>query len=172
MKTKAIDERTKFLALYEKGFVYDPETGWIISPKGEIVTGRKLGWVYIHTKVEMYGEKIDCQTYAHRYGYWFMTGVIPEMIDHKNRMRSDNRFENLRTADSILNANNRSLIRGFIIQDKVGGTQYLAHMFNGRKRIPLGAFNTPTEAYVRYYEAKHGESPSQEKIYRMLNNLN
>jgi hypothetical protein len=172
MKTKAIDERTKFLALYEKGFVYDPETGLIISPKGEAVTGRKLGWVYIHTKVEMYGEKIDCQTYAHRYGFWFMTGQIPEMIDHKNRMRSDNRFENLRTADHILNANNRSMTKGFIIQDKVGGTQYLAHIISGGKRIPLGTYNTPTEAYIRYYQAKHGESPSKEKIYRMLNNLN
>lgn len=165
-------EMKKMQALLEKGFVYEYQTGIVYQPNGLPVTGKKLGWSYIHTKVEIYGVILDTQTYSHRFAYFYMTGELPQIIDHINRNRSDNRWSNLRDSDYTLNARNRSQVKGFIIQDKEDCVQFLAHIYCKGKRIALGTFNTPTEAYVKYYKTKHGELPSKEKIYRMLNNLN
>ena len=48
--------------------------------------------------------------YAHRVAYYIMTGLIPELIDHKDRVRLNNKWENLRAADKFINAQNKGLM--------------------------------------------------------------
>lgn len=50
--------------------------------------------------------------YAHRLVYLAFVGEIPEgtYIDHINRVRSDNRLENIRSATRMANANNKKNI--------------------------------------------------------------
>ncbi len=44
---------------------------------------------------------------AHRLAFLFMGEDIPILVDHKNRIRSDNRWTNIRVADRFINAQNR-----------------------------------------------------------------
>lgn len=86
---------------------YEPETGnfyWKIKkgPKrpGDIA-GTKNTAGYIQISVD------NVLHYAHRLAYFYMTGEEPENIDHINRVRSDNRWENLRNGTPMENAQNR-----------------------------------------------------------------
>lgn len=47
--------------------------------------------------------------YAHRLVYMAFVGEIPDntYIDHVNRVRDDNRLENLRATTRLVNANNK-----------------------------------------------------------------
>lgn len=47
--------------------------------------------------------------YAHRVAYLIMEGEWPNQIDHRNRVRDDNRWENLLNADQFINAQNHGL---------------------------------------------------------------
>lgn len=87
---------------------------------------------------------------AHRLA-WFVThGEWPSMIDHINRVRTDNRIDNLRIANYFSNARNR----GFDLSSKlnpVGIKQtkcgsWHAYIAIAGKFIQLGAFDTEDEA--------------------------
>lgn len=171
MRTKRIDELTKFIALDQQGFTYDPETGTVYNPKDKEVVATKNGYVYFFANIEIDGETHLVQTYVHRYGYWYVTGEIPIAIDHINRDRSDNRLSNIRSANYKLNANNRSMVRGFIVNHKVSGTSYIAHSFKGGKREILGHFSDPSEAFVVSYLKRKGELPTFAQVDEVLASL-
>ena len=89
-------------------FVYNPETGalnWRVARPGTCsgaLAGTRTSEGY--TQVE-----IDYRLYrAHRVIWLIQTGKWPEHhIDHKNGMRADNRWRNLREATPTQNARNR-----------------------------------------------------------------
>ena len=101
---------SKPILTYERAhqvLIYNPETGslhWRVTrpgaPKGALVGTRSNGY----TQVE-----IDYRLYkAHRVIWLMQTGKWPtHHIDHKNRMRADNRWKNLREATPKQNARNR-----------------------------------------------------------------
>jgi hypothetical protein len=102
--------------------------------------------------------RIDNVLYlAHRLAWLYMTGSWPPaQIDHINRSRADNRWENLRAVSNTENAWNRTAP-----SNKSGFTgvrrennKWLAEIKVNYKPIRLGLFETPEAAHTAYLEAK------------------
>jgi len=138
---------------------YDPNTGIIVNKiegleKGYISNGYKNIW-------------INGKRYRHHRISWllFYKEWPPKDIDHKNRIGSDNRISNLRLADQPDNQANVSVR----VDNKTGykgvgfhksSKKYRARIVRNKKRVDLGKFNTPEEAYEAYKKAAikyHGE---------------
>lgn len=96
---------------------------------------------------------------AHRIAWMYVYGNMPSnYIDHINGNKSDNRIENLRVVSCRGNVENRRF------PSKRNKTGFLGvHFHQGkfrasitvdRKRIHIGMFDKPEEAYKAYVEAK------------------
>jgi hypothetical protein len=135
---------------------YDPETGVFTRKNGD---GKEAGSVYNH------GYKlisVDGKRYmAHRLAWLYMTGSMPdENIDHKDCVKTNNAFKNLRETTQLQNAQNiRSAssnnTHGFlgVSFNKIIGKYFSRIHLNGKSNY-LGVFNTPEEAHAAYIEAK------------------
>jgi hypothetical protein len=134
-----------------KVFNYDPETG-ILTYKTRSKNFNP-GDVANYTVASGYQiTRINGIDYlAHRIIYLYMTGKWPELTDHINHNRSDNRWKNLREVSERENALNTSLsknsstgINGVALHKPTG--KYRAYINIQRKQIHLGLFNTIEEA--------------------------
>lgn len=87
-------------------FYYDPDSGDFIRTKG--VKGNAKGKVAGDIKSNGYRYiGVDYKRYlAHRLAFLYMLGYMPKYVDHKNRNRSDNSWENLRAVNKNQNAQN------------------------------------------------------------------
>ena len=146
---------------------YDPETGNLIHRV--TLCGRAIEGHIFGTTRDRKGylrNTIDGETYfIHRLVWLFHYGEFPSnQIDHINRIKHDNRIENLRVAtnsqnkcNSIVRKDSKSGIKG-VTQDKRTGRWRAYIAFNG-KRIWLGYFATPEEAKKERIKANaiHGE---------------
>ena len=132
--------RTKLMEKYS----YDPMTGLFTHKKnvaaikaGDIAGTNVKGYIEIRV-----GNKKRIK--AHRLAFLFMNGKLPEMhIDHKNRVRSDNRWSNLVEATNEENSHNRSISNkntsgttGVRFQDN----RWIAEITVSYKKIYLGCF--------------------------------
>lgn len=95
---------------------------------------------------------------AHRLAWLYMTGAYPKKpLDHRNGIRSDNRFENLREANQSQNMQNRhsaktgkkGLLGAFPCRNK-----WKAIIKSQGKYIYLGVFETNEEAHEAYLSEK------------------
>ncbi|WP_426418192.1 HNH endonuclease signature motif containing protein [Bradyrhizobium genosp. A] len=142
----------------EQLLTYDPETGifrWRGGHKrvraGALAgTIDKDGYVIICIDQKLYR--------AHRLAWLWMTGEWPaEEIDHRDTVKSNNRFKNLREANDEQNAHNRPK-RGFTFDNR--RSAYVAQINVGGRHFHLGQFTTPDEATAAYNAAAedlHGE---------------
>jgi hypothetical protein len=138
---------------------YDPETGvfhWR-DKEGNIKKEKEAGCItangYIHIGLNKQQYK------AHRLAFLYMTGSFPEgTVDHINRVKSDNRFSNLREATQQQNCFNVGITK----RNKTGfkgvswskqRNKYLAHCSINGKDTHLGLFLTAEEAYHAYCKA-------------------
>lgn len=161
-------------------FDYDRETGvlrWKNRPREHFsdeanfirwqkyMAGRVAGVIRkkgVYRQINMGGRSIM----SHRIIWKMETGEEPLTIDHKNTMKSDNRWENLRPATAAQNSQNR---RGKVKRN--GGTLKGAN-WNKADRVwrasirangttlYLGRFSTEADAHARYREEAarlHGE---------------
>lgn len=82
---------------------YDPETGIFINlhRQEEVNYIRGKGYLGIQLNKTKY--------YLHRLAWLYMTGSIPEQIDHIDTNRANNKWSNLRKADPSLNQHNKNL---------------------------------------------------------------
>lgn len=141
---------------------YDPETGeftWLQAGKG-----RRVGAVAGSSKgTESYWQiNFDRYNYlAHRLAWLYMTGEWPAEVDHRNRVKSDNRWANLRLASHKQNCenvgmrkHNTSGARGVYLQ-KNGRWQ--AYITSNKTRFHLGRFDDFEAAVAarRLAEEKH-----------------
>lgn len=145
---------------------YDPESG-LFSWKNPQSKRCKVGQVAGTVKSTGYLEiQIDRKLYkAHRLAHLYMTGEFPaEQIDHVNRIKTDNRWANLRAATQSQNnmnrfqANNTSGKKG-VSWDKQTGKWKAQITVNG-KTYRLGLYNDMEDAAVAYStiaKILHGE---------------
>ena len=144
---------------------YDPETGlfiWLVSLRygdaGKVAgTPDKDGYNTIRISGESHR--------ANRLAFLYMTGTIPDMVDHADGIVGNDSWSNLRESDSItngynrkINANNTSGIKGVTW---VSSTKsWRARINVAGKRFSLGNFNTLGEAEQAINNARikhHGE---------------
>lgn len=145
---------------------YDPDTGvftWVRHHKRTDVIGKKAGCKsngYLIIRIDQHNYM------AHRLAWFYMTGEWPEdQIDHRNLVRSDNRWSNLRAANNGQNmqnihAHSDSLtgVKGVTMDHRNG--RYNAKIMVDRQSYYLGGFDTADEAGAAYVEAAkrlHGE---------------
>jgi hypothetical protein len=141
---------------------YDPATGiftWVDGQTGRGTHYRKgiAGWISV--KGYRYIRLNGRTCFAHRLAWLYMTGAHPtDQIDHKNGLRDDNRWDNLREAN---NGQNMQNIAGPHGKTRVGvlGVTFRRGVFEARiqhekRRVHLGTFGTKEEADEAYRAAK------------------
>ncbi len=139
---------------------YDPETGnffWSVKSGRKIRTGRLAGnrncngYLVVGVK----GKKYMC----HRLAWLYVYGKWPtHLIDHINRVRTDNRISNLREVLPVQNSQNRnpdpknkSGLRGVCWGKKE--KKWRSQIKHAGEKIHLGVFDDKFEAYAAYLEA-------------------
>jgi len=94
---------------------------------------------------------------AHRIIWCLVYGDLPEMLDHINGEKSDNRLENLREATNRLNQANRKLNKnnstGYKGVYKHPSKKYVANIRKGGKQCHLGCFESAEDAHRAYVAA-------------------
>lgn len=129
---------------------YDPETGvftWLDpAANGMVKAGDRAGCEKKSKKANYRCIKISGRPYAeHRLAWLYMVGEWPESeIDHKNRDKKDNRFNNLRPATRKQNCENRDAragcLSGFRGVSWVGG-KWVAQITHFGVHKHLGGFD-------------------------------
>lgn len=88
---------------------YDPETGcftWNIQ-RGRCKSGSIAGCIHKGGYLQI---RIDEQSFlAHRLAFLYMTGAMPDEVDHIDHIRTNNKWANLRPSNRIANQKNQSL---------------------------------------------------------------
>lgn len=141
---------------------YNPETGvlsWLVRLSPRCKIGQPAGVV----KKGYRKISIDGRSYPASHLAWFhFYGVAPDdIVDHENLDKDDNRIANLREATESQNATNRprsSLnttgFKGVAVYNKqYTRAKYRSSIRVNKKRIFLGLFHTPEEAYEAYCQA-------------------
>lgn len=97
--------------------------------------------------------------YAHRLAWLYIYGELPiNCIDHINRIKTDNRIENLRAVNKSENAQNASLRKNKIVELRgvafyKNTDKYRARIRFKGKEMHLGIFQTKEQAYAAYQKA-------------------
>ena len=128
--------------------IYDPINGTFTNHSGQPLgwTGEN-GYIYLRT-----GDYKTPPRLAHRLAWLYMTGSWPtKQIDHKDTIRSNNAWDNLREATSNQNKwntgmrkNNTSGVKG-VTWDKSANRWKAGLTFKG-KYITVGRFDDLNEA--------------------------
>lgn len=160
------------LALVRSLLHYDPATGVLTwrqerrmgrTGRGHLIaeTGDRAGGLEAETGYWQINISGVGKMRLHRLIWWMVTGKKPVgLIDHRNGVRDDNRWDNLRDASATVNSENRHQVRR---DSKTGlmGVQY--HKAKGRftaritkhgKTTVLGYFREAEEASNVYQAAK------------------
>lgn len=129
---------------------YEPDTGkffWLSDGPGRVRKeagnfSREYVRIGIHGKIY----------YAHRLAFLYMTGQMPEMVDHKDGDTRNCRWDNLRETTPFDNARNADR-RGYHKESR--GSKFVAQMTTNYRMETIGYFDTPEEARRAYLSAKN-----------------
>lgn len=123
-----------------KGYVYDPITGIVKNRLGKEITKKVNGYTYMKLGI-----------YTHQFAWYYMYNECVECIDHINRIKTDNRIENLRSITSHQNKFNTNAKGYCYDKDIKKFRSYIA--LNGKTKH-LGVFTDESEARQVYLDAK------------------
>jgi len=146
---------------------YDPETGvftwlwragnepWVGQWNGRFA-GAPAGSIDAKGYLTI---KLDGRTYkAHHLAWLYVTGVLPKLVDHVDRVRNNNRWRNLRLATSAEQARNRpassrsmSGVKGVSQRPDTG--RWWARIYVARRMHSLGVYDSLDEAQAAYAAA-------------------
>jgi hypothetical protein len=140
---------------------YNPDSGEFIWTKRisiRISVGDIAGIIHLHgyRYITVFGERYK----AARLAWLYMTGEWPKLqIDHINRIRSDDRFCNLRQVTNAENQQNRSLNKDGTISNIQGvyltkNSTYMARLKHQGKYVFRKNFKTLEEAKNAIIEAR------------------
>ena len=134
--------------LKQKGFTYDPETGKIFNRFGnELSRKNKSGYYVINGSTHFSGGLMN-----HHYAWYIMYGNVDfDMIDHINRIKTDNRISNLRNVNNQKNTFNTDA-KGYSWHKRLN--KWRSYICIDYKQIHLGYFNSKEEAIQTYLDAK------------------
>ena len=137
---------------------YDEVTGIFtrLVPRGNRTDGAVAGSAHHSGYLSIYVLGRSYQ--AHRLAWFWMTGRWPSEVDHRNGIKSDNKWANLREVDRSANnqnkrraqRNNRTGLLG-VGKDRGG---YRARIWLGGKNKHLGTFASADAAHSAYLRAK------------------
>lgn len=145
-------------------FIYDEATGNLLirHASNKYKAGDVAGWArdsgHICVQIEIDGRRKHLQ--AHRVIWQIVYGGIPDVIDHIDGNRANNRICNLRSATYSINAQNQ---RKAQTRSKTGllgvttnkkGVGYSARIHLNGHRTSLGSYATPEEAHQAYLVGK------------------
>lgn len=140
---------------------YDRETGefvWARTLRGRRMAGRRAGGL---NSTGYWVVGIDGTTYyGHHLAWLYVRGEWPDAeIDHRDTLKSNNAFENLRKATGSQNNANKKMYRtnttGFKGVVLLSSGRFRAGITHERKFIHLGCFERPEDASVAYAAAAH-----------------
>lgn len=145
-----MDRIDKCKLAVKKGFTYNPETGIITSPNRSI-SSKKSSNGYI--MMSLWFDKKRYSLYGHHFAWYVIYNEIVPLIDHKNRIKTDNSKDNLRSITKSQNAMNMSNNKGYTYCSR--SKKYIAIISVNYKKKHLGTFDTPEEAKRCYEENKN-----------------
>ncbi|ADJ55368.1 HNH endonuclease [Escherichia phage RB16] len=139
---------------------YDKETGifhWKVKLNNNHDITKPAGVVYDgYVRIQVDGKKYR----AHRLAWLYVYGYMPELIDHKNGITTDNWIDNLRIAsctqnqyNSKIRKDNTSGIKGVSFHKRTGKWQAKCRV-DGIVHY-LGLFHTTTEAESAVIAFRH-----------------
>lgn len=148
-------------------FTYSPETGEFRVKEVRRGSPAKVGDLCGTVRPDGYLViRVDGKAYlSHRLAWLYMTGDWPaQEVDHKDRVRSNNAWSNLRASSSTLNKVNR-ITRKRKYHDLPKSVipkrgRFQSKVTVGGKTKSLGVYDTPEEAHAAYLSmarSKYGQ---------------
>jgi len=158
-----MNKNAELLPYYERAkelLNYDPKTGlftWkqtrtFTAIKGS-VAGSKDKCGYLRVCITL--NRIEKTLKLHRLAYLIIHGEMPNIVDHINLIKDDNRAENLRTCNAYQNQMNKAKLssnktgyKGVVYVESRG--KYRAKIGYKGKNLHLGHFDCPKKAHEAY----------------------
>lgn len=152
---------------------YNSNTGifiWKTKPSRQIKKGQiagsdhHSGYIFITISKKKHA--------AHRLAFLYMTGSIPEVVDHIDRNKTNNKWNNLREATQSNNCCNRiksknksSMYKGVFFKNDGRKNPWIARIMINKKYVTIGSFNNEIDA-AKAYDKK---AISHYKEFALLN---
>lgn len=163
----------KIIKAIKAKYTYDPDTGHFLRREkyrhnevGSVACGLHEQSGYRYISIQLDGKQKNIR--AHRAAFLLTHGYFPEVVDHINNDKQDNRISNLREATRTENSYNQKgkfTKRGVV---KLSNGKFTASITKHPHRYNLGNYETEAEAATAYNigaRQMHGE-------FATLNNIN